>query len=119
MAVGVAGVAVLAAVVVIFAGAEARLVAVNVNGPPNEPEVIFWRVNVGGFGALVKLQRILANGFKLAAGIVITFPASDPTVVGLPLVAALVSVQTAPVKLKLLLLASVSVTGLPMLVTEM
>ena len=41
IAVGDAGVAVLVAVVVIAVGAEARLVAANVNGPPMAPDVIF------------------------------------------------------------------------------
>ena len=41
------------AVVVMFKRAAARFVAVNVNGPPNAPAVIFCRAKVGGFGALV------------------------------------------------------------------
>lgn len=41
IAVGATGAAVLIAVVVIPAGAEERLVAVKVKGPPNEPVVIF------------------------------------------------------------------------------
>ena len=53
MARGAAGVAVLAATVVMLAGAEAKFVAVNVNGPPKAPDVIFCKANVAGFGALV------------------------------------------------------------------
>ena len=41
------------AVVEMFPRATARFVAVNVNGPPNAPDVIFCRAKVGGFGALV------------------------------------------------------------------
>ena len=41
IAVGDTGAAVLAATVEIPAGAAERLVAVKVNGPPNEPVVIF------------------------------------------------------------------------------
>ena len=41
MAVGATGAAVPTATVVIPAGTAERLVAVNVNGPPNEPVVIF------------------------------------------------------------------------------
>jgi hypothetical protein len=51
--VGTAGAATLAAVVVILAGVDDKLVAVNVNGPPNEPEVIFCNATVGALGALV------------------------------------------------------------------
>lgn len=53
MAAGAGGAAVLAAVVVMLAMADAKLVAVNVNGPPTAPAVIFCRANVAGLGALV------------------------------------------------------------------
>jgi hypothetical protein len=53
MVVGAAGVAVATAVVVIGAGADAKFEEVNVKGPPIEPAVIFCKVSVGGFGALV------------------------------------------------------------------
>lgn len=119
MGVGTAGVAVLATVVVILAGADARFVTVNVKGPPNAPEVIFCKANVAGLGVLVKVHRIFAKGFRLVAGTVITLPASVPKLAGFPVVMALVSVQVPVDTLKLLLAASVNVTGLRMLVTEM
>ena len=56
MAVGEAGVAVFVADVVIAAGAEVRLVAENVNGPPMAPEVIFCKATVAGLAVLVKMQ---------------------------------------------------------------
>ena len=49
---------------------------------------------------------------------VMTLPAIEPKLAGFPDVPALVSVQVPPVRLKLLLAASVSVTGLLMLVTD-
>ena len=61
---------------------------------------------------------IFAKGFRLAAGTVITLPASVPKFAGLPVVPELVSVQVPVDKLKLVLAASVRVTGLRMLVTE-
>jgi hypothetical protein len=54
--VGIVGVAVLVCVVVIEAGAEARLVAVNVKGPPIAPDVIFCTATVAGLAVLVKTQ---------------------------------------------------------------
>ncbi len=107
-----------AATVVIFAGFEARFVAVNVNGPPKDPVVIFCSVRVAGLGALVKVQTIFAKSFKLVAGIVMTLPAKVPKVPdGLPDVPELVSVQVPVDRLKLVLAASVKVTGLALLVT--
>ena len=50
---------------------------------------------------------------------VIVLPASEPKLAGLPEVPALVSVQVAVDRLKLLLAASVSVTGLSIFVTDM
>lgn len=119
MAVGVAGAATPAAVVEIFAIVVARFAAVNVNGPPNAPTVVFCNVRVGGFGTLVKVQTILANVFRFTTGTVMTLPDKVPKLAGFPEVAALVSVQTPADKLKLLFAASVKVTGVLMLVTEM
>lgn len=47
-------------VVVMDGGAEARLVAVNVNAPPMAPVVIFWMATVAGFGVLVK-EQVMAS----------------------------------------------------------
>ena len=58
IAVGKAGVAVLVDVVVIAAGADARLVTANVNGPPMAPDVIFCTATVAVFGVFVKVQAI-------------------------------------------------------------
>lgn len=49
---------------------------------------------------------------------VMMLPAIDPKLVGLPEVPELVSVQVPVVRLKFVLAASVNVTGLRMLVTE-
>lgn len=100
-----------------LAGFEARFVAVKLKGPPNEPDVIFCSVSVAGLGALVKVQIIFAKSFRLTAGIVIVLPAKLPKLAGFPDVAAFVSVQVPPPKLKLLLAASVKVTGLALFVT--
>lgn len=109
--------AVAAAPVVMFAGFAARLVAVNVNGPPKEPVVIFCNVRVAGLGALVKVQTIFAKSFKFVAGTVMTLPAKVPKLAGFPVVPELVSVQAPVDRLKLVLAASVNVTGLALLVT--
>ena len=61
---------------------------------------------------------IFAKGFRLVAGTVITLPLSVPKLAGLPDVAALVSVHVPADRLKFVLAASVRVTGLEMLVTE-
>ena len=58
MAVDDAGVAVLAADVVIATGFEAKLVAVKLNGPPIAAVVIFCNATVAGFGVLVNVQEI-------------------------------------------------------------
>jgi len=100
-------------------GAEAKFIAVKVKGPPKEPAVIFCSASVGSFGALVNVQMIFAKGFRLMAGTVITLPTNVPNAGGLPVVPALVSVQLPLDRLKLVLAASVRVTGLRMLVTEM
>jgi hypothetical protein len=118
MGVGLAGAAVLAAVVVMLPMADAKFVAVKVNGPPNAPVVIFCSDNVGGFGAFVKVQTILAKGFRLTVGTVITEPARLPKLAGLPEVAALVSVHVPLDRLKLLFAASVNVTAVLISVTE-
>ncbi len=119
MGAGAAGVAVPAASVEILGGLEAKLLAVKVKGPPKDPEVIFCRLNIAGLGALVKVQTILAKGLRLATGTVIVLPAKVPKLAGLPVVPELVSVHAAVVKVKLLLAASVKVTGLVMTVTEL
>jgi hypothetical protein len=56
IAVGAAGVAVATAVVVIAAGADARLLTVKVNGPPVVDAVCFWSAKVAGIAALVNVQ---------------------------------------------------------------
>jgi hypothetical protein len=58
IAVGTAGVAVLGDVVEIAAGADARLVAAKLNGPPMAPDVIFCKATVAGLAVLVKVQEI-------------------------------------------------------------
>jgi hypothetical protein len=118
MGVGLTGAAVAAAVVVMLAGGAARFVAVNVKGPPKAPTVVFCNASVGGLGAFVNVQTILAKGTRFAVGMVMTLPAKLPKLAGLPEVAELVSVQVPLDKLKFVLAASVSVTGEVMLVTE-
>ncbi len=54
----------------------------------------------GAFPALVNVQEICAAGSTLAAGIVSSKPVKFPKLAGLPVTAALASVQVAPVKLK-------------------
>ena len=56
MTVGEAGVAVLAAVVVMAVGLEAKLVDEKVNGPPMAAVVIFCKVTVVVWGVLVNVQ---------------------------------------------------------------
>ena len=58
MAVGTAGVAVPADVVVMAVGLEARFVAVKLNGPPIALVVIFCNFTVAVFGVFVKTQFI-------------------------------------------------------------
>jgi hypothetical protein len=115
--VGDAGVAVATAAVVTLGGFEARFVAVNTKGPPNEPVVIFCNVNVAGFGVLVKVQTIFAKSFKLMAGTVMVLPARLPKLAGLPDVPALVSVHVPLLKLKFVFAPSVNVTGFALFVT--
>lgn len=92
-------------------------VAEKVKGPPKEPIVVFWTEIVAGFGALVNVQTILANGFRFKNGTVITLPASEPKLAGLSVTAEFVSVQVPVEILKLTLAASVNVTGLTVVVT--
>ena len=106
-----------AAAVVIFVGLDARLIAVNVNGPPNEPVVIFCKANVAGLGALVKVHTIFEKSFRFTAGTVMVLPAKIPKLAGLPVVPELVSVQVPLDKIKFTLAASVIVTGLALLET--
>ena len=119
MGVGAAGVAVPAVTVVTLGGLEAKLVAVNMNGPPKEPAVIFCKLSVAGLGVLVKVQTILAKGFRLVARMVIVLPANVPKLAGFPVVPELVSVHVPVDRLKFVLAASVKVTGLMMFVTEL
>ena len=100
-----------------LAGLDAKFVAMNVNGPPNEPVVIFCRVNVAGLGVLVKVHMIFAKSFKLTAGTVITLPANEPKLAGFPLVPAFVSVHVPVERVKFAFAASVKVTGLALLET--
>ena len=109
--------AVAAATVVMFAGFDARFVAVKVNGPPNDPDVIFCKARVAGLGTLVKVHTIFEKSFKLIAGTVMVLPAKVPKLAGLPVVPELVSVHTPVDKVKFTLAASVNVTGLALLVT--
>ena len=109
--------AVAAATVVIFAGFEIKFVAVNENGPPNDPAVIFCNATVGGLGALVKVHTIFAKSFKLMAGTVIVLPAKVPKLAGFPDVPEFVSVQTPVDNVKFALADSVKATGLALLVT--
>lgn len=109
--------AVAAATVVMLAGFEARLVAVNVNGPPKEPDVIFCKARVAGLGELVKVHTIFEKSFKFIAGTVIMLPAKVPKLAGLPVVPEFVSVHVPVASVKLTLAASVKVTGLALFVT--
>ena len=94
-ATGATGAAVAAAVVVIEAGAAARLFTAKVKGPPKPPVVIFCTATVAGFAALVKVQVILAAGKTVAAGMVRTCPLNVPKLAGFPVIEALASVQVA------------------------
>lgn len=100
-----------------LANPAAKFVAANVNGPPNDPVVIFCKASVGGFGALLNVQIIFENSFKFTAGTVMVLPAKVPKLAGLPVVPAFVSVQAPLDKVKLVLAASVKVTGLALLDT--
>ena len=86
-----------AAVVVIEAGAAARLFTAKVKGPPKPPVVIFCTATVAAFAALVKVQVIFAAGRTLAAGMVRTRPANVPKLAGFPVMEALASAQVAVV----------------------
>ena len=79
--------------------------------------MIFCNASVAGFGELVKVQTIFEKSFKLMAGTVMMLPAKLPKLAGLPDVPELVSVQVPDDRVKLVLAASVNVTGLALLVT--
>lgn len=119
---GAAGAGVAAAVVVMFGGEPARLVAVKLKGPPESSVVVFCIATNGiaGFTILVKIQFNLALARTLAAGMVRTLPARVPKVpAGLPDRAALLSEQFAPVMVKLVASVSVIVTAVPVADTTM
>ena len=100
--------------VVMAAGFDVRFVAVNVNGPPAAPNVIFWTATVATLAvltALVMVHRICAAARTLAAGIVNTLPASEPKLAGFPVIAEFTSAQVAAVALKLAAGDSVIVTA--------
>ena len=94
-AAGDAGAAVPVTVVEIEAGAAARLLTAKLNGPPKPPVVSFCTETVADFAALVKVQVILAAGKMFAAGMVSTAPLKVPKLAGLPVIAALASMQVA------------------------
>jgi hypothetical protein len=97
IAVGATGAGVPAVVVLIAAGAEARLTTVKLNGPPGEPVVVFRMATVAGIAVLVMVQVICAAGSTLAAGTVMTVPVSAPKLAGLPVTTALASLHVADV----------------------
>ena len=106
--------------VVIEAGLDARFVAVNANGPPAAPNVIFCTATVATVAvltALVIVQVILAAAKTLAAGIVSTLPESEPKLAGFPVIAEFASVQLAAEAVKLLAGVSVIVTAVLKAVT--
>lgn len=105
--------------VVIAAGVVARLVTAKVNGPPMPPVVIFCTATVAGFAALVKMQLTWDPGTTLVAGIVSTLPLNVPKLPGLPVFAALLSLQVAVVGVKLPLAVSVIRTAVFEVVTVM
>ena len=109
-----AGAGVPAVMVVMAAGVDARLVDVNVNGPPAEPSVIFWTATVAATAVLtvlVSVQEIFAAATTLAAGMVITLPTRVPKLAGLPVTAELVSVHVAALAVKFVAGVSVIVTA--------
>ena len=111
-----------AVAVVMDAGIEARFVTAKANGPPAEPKVIFWTATVAATAVLtvlVRVQAICAAATTLTAGIVSTLPASVPKLAGLPVTAALASVQVAAVAVKFVAGVSVSVTAVFNVVTLM
>ena len=57
---GTAGYAVAVLAVVMAAGFDARFVAVNVNGPPAAPNVIFWTATVATLAVLTALVHLQA-----------------------------------------------------------
>nr|WP_296223392.1 hypothetical protein [Ralstonia sp. UBA689] len=106
--------AVPAVFVVMFAGADARFVAVKLNVPV-PPTVVVLTFTVDR--VLVRLHVIAAPPLTLVAGIVTTLPANEPKLPSLPVTAAFASVQLAPVSTYPAAGVSVSVTALPIVVT--
>jgi hypothetical protein len=109
-----------AVAVVIAAGEEARFVDVNVKAPPADPRVVFCTATVAAVAVLtvfVIVQVIFAAATTLAAGMVRTFPARVPKLAGLPVIAALLSVQDAAVAEKFVAGVSVIVTAVLKAVT--
>ena len=104
------------------AGVDARFVAANVKGPPAEPRVIFCTATVAAvavFTVFVMVHLICAAATIFAAGMVSTLPASVPKLAGLPVTAALESVQLAAVAVKFVARVSVIVTAVLKAVTLM
>ena len=100
--------------VVIAAGFDPRLVAVNANGPPAAPKVIFCTATVATvavFTALLIVQVIFAAAKTLAAGMVSTLPATEPKLAGFPVTAEFASVQVPAVAVKLVAGVSVIATA--------
>jgi ribosomal protein S28E/S33 len=100
--------------VLMAGGAKARFVAVNVNGPPADPSVVFCTAIVAAVGVLTVLvmtQAIFAAARMFAAGMVSTLPTSDPKLAGLPVMAIFESEQVAEVAVKFEATASVIATA--------
>lgn len=96
------------------AGVDLRLVTTNENGPPAAPSVVFCTATVAAAAVLtafVNVQVIWAPATTFAAGMVSTLAANVPKLAGLPLTAALASVQLAAVAVKFVAGVSVIVTA--------
>ena len=65
--------------------------------------MVFCKLTVAGFAALVKVQVICAAGKTLAAGIVSNNPLSPPKLAGLPVTAEFASVHDAVVNVNVAL----------------
>ena len=96
-----------ATVVLIAAGAAAKLDTEKLKGPPATLDVVLRMATVAGRAVLVMVQLICAAGNTLAAGTVSTLPAKLPKLAGLPVKAALASLHVAEVAVKLAFAASV------------
>ncbi len=119
---GVVGVGEFAANVVIDAGVDRRLVEVNVNAPPAEPNVVLRTATVAVLAvvtAFVSTQVMFAPARILAAGIVIVLVASVPKLAGFPVMAELASVQLTDDAVKPAAGVSVIVTAVLKAVTAM